>query len=87
LAKGENVMTLYMENEKGEPVSGTRASYMRDFARSLWQGFYSRGEAPRKWGDVSKDVQDEYCREMETKWEELRYCENHWKANYIATNN
>lgn len=86
-SKGENVMTLYVETEKGESVSGTTAAYIRDFARSIWRGFYERGVAPKTWGQVSKDVQDEYIREMEGKWEELRYCEHHWKANHIATNN
>ena len=84
-AKGENVMMLYVEHDNGRPVSGAMASDIRDFARSIWRGFYSRGMAPEKWGDVSKAVKDDYIHDMEREWSVLRYCEGHWKANYIAT--
>jgi hypothetical protein len=44
-----------------------------------------RGVAPEKWGDASKDLRDEYCHEMESKFGVLRYCDNHWKAHTLAT--
>jgi hypothetical protein len=84
-SKGENVMMLFLQNKDGTPVSGTDAAYIRDFARSIWRGFYLRGMAPETWGSVALDVKNDYIFEMEKKWEVLRYCENHWKANNLAT--
>ena len=50
---GENVMMLYVENADGTTISGTCAGEIREFARSIWRDFYSRGIAPKKWGDAS----------------------------------
>jgi hypothetical protein len=41
--------------------------------------------APEKWGDMTMSVKQDYIRDMELKWGILQYCENHWKANAIAT--
>ncbi|KAI0280461.1 hypothetical protein BC826DRAFT_1112138 [Russula brevipes] len=84
-SKGENVMMLYIEDANGSPISGTLAGEIRDLARSVWRGFYVRGVAPGKWGHVSKDVRDEFCHEMESRFEVLRYCDNHWKTHMLAT--
>jgi len=81
---GENVMMLYVENADGTAISGTCASEIREFARSIWRGFYSREIAPKKWGDASKDIREEYYREMENEFRVLRFCDNHWKAHAIA---
>ena len=83
--KGENVMMLFLQNKDGTPVNGIEAAYIRDFTRAIWRGLYLRGMAPETWGDASLDVKNDYIFEMEKKWEVLRYCENNWKANTIAT--
>lgn len=84
-AKGENVMMLYIEDANGLPVNGAIAGAIREFARSIWRGFYSLGVAPEKWGDAMQEVRDKYCNEMENSFEVLRYCANHWKAHAVAT--
>jgi hypothetical protein len=84
-SKGENVMMLYIEDADGLPVSGTIAGGIRDFARSIWRGFYSLGVAPEKWGDAMPEVRSKYCNEMENAFEVLQYCANHWKAHAVAT--
>ncbi|KAI0291862.1 hypothetical protein BC826DRAFT_1105790 [Russula brevipes] len=84
-AKGENVMMLYIENADGSAISGTLASEIREFARSIWRGFYLQGIGPERWGDASKQIRDEFFREIEGTFTVLRYCDNHWKANAIAT--
>jgi hypothetical protein len=84
-AKGENVMMLYIEHEDGTPIDGNMAAQVREHARLLWKDLYHRGKAPEKWTDASRDVRDEYFREMEERWQVLRYCDNHWKANKLAT--
>lgn len=84
-ARGENVMMLYIEHVDGMPIDGAMAAQIREHARMVWKDFYQRGKAPEKWTDASRDVREEYLREMEGRWEVLRYCDNHWKANKVAT--
>lgn len=86
-AQGENVSTTYIEESDGTPIPGLRAAEIREFARSIWKGLYSRGLAPPKWRDATLRVQDEYTAEMERRWPVLGYCENHWKVRYLATKN
>jgi hypothetical protein len=84
-AKGENVMMLYIEHKDGMPIDGTLAAQIREYARSIWRDLYRRGKAPEKWSDAFKKVREEYFCEMEERWEVLRYCNNHWKVNKLAT--
>jgi hypothetical protein len=84
-SKGENVMMLYIEDANGMPVDGNIASAIRELARSIWRSLYERGIAPETWGQATKEVREEYCREMESEYPVLRLCNNHWKANTIAT--
>jgi hypothetical protein len=84
-AKGENVMMLYIEHEDGTPIDGSMAAQIREHARLIWKDLYHRGKAPEKWTDASREVREEYFREMEERWEVLRYSDDHWKANKLAT--
>ena len=85
LAQGENVNMQFLEDADGTLVNGTLAHDIRSFAKSIWRGFYDRGMAPKTWGSMSRAVEDEYIREMETRWPLLRYCDNHLKVNHLAT--
>lgn len=76
---------LYIENADGTPVDGTIASTMREFARSIWRDLYLRGMAPETWGQATRQVREEFCQEMERAYPALRLCDNHWKANALAT--
>ena len=84
-AQGENVSMTYIEEPDGRAISGRRTAEIREFARSIWRDLYSRGLAPKKWHDAPRRVQDEYAHEMERHWPVLQYCDNQWKAQYLAT--
>jgi hypothetical protein len=84
-SKGENIMMLYIEDANGTPIDGNTASGMRELARSIWRSMYERGIAPETWGQATKEVRMEYSQEMESEYHVLRLCNNHWKANALAT--
>ena len=84
-SRGENVMMLYVEDASGTPIDGNIASGMRDLARSIWRSLYERGIAPETWGQATKEVREEYFQDMESNYPVLRLCDNHWKANSLAT--
>jgi hypothetical protein len=81
----KNVMMGFIEDENGISVGGQMAKDIREYARSIWRGFYSRGMAPKTWGMITKEAQEAYVYAMEYRYRELQYCEYNWKANYIAT--
>ena len=85
LAQGENVNMQFLENADRTPVNGTLVHDIQSFAKSIWQGFYDQGMAPKTWGSVSRAIKDKYICKMETRWPLLRYCDNHWKVNHLAT--
>ncbi|KAH8113020.1 hypothetical protein DFH11DRAFT_1878619 [Phellopilus nigrolimitatus] len=80
-----NVAMLYVENEKGESVDGERAQNMRSFAHTIFHKLLAFKKAPSTWSIAGNDVKDHYANEMESKFPELRFCADQWKAQYIAT--
>jgi hypothetical protein len=78
-------LTAYIEEADGMPVSSMTITEIRHLTRLIWIGAFKRGKAPKSWGDALKELQDEYFYEMELHWGVLRHCQNHWKANLLAT--
>jgi hypothetical protein len=79
------VSAQYLEETNGTPVTGTEVSKIREYARSIFIEFDTRGVAPRKWSQMPRSVKDQYVRDMENQWPILRYCEDHWKANQVGS--
>lgn len=86
-AMGENVRVQYVEHADGKMVYGGMATEIRDHARRIWRGLWSRGLAPRTWGAATQEVEDAFIRSMEERFPVLNFCDNHWKAQAIATAN
>ncbi len=80
-------LTTYFEMEDGTPAPRTMAARIRKTARSIWIELFEHRKAPSKWGQASRQAEDEYINGMEKKWPILRFCEDHWKAVQIATSN
>ncbi|KAH9012667.1 hypothetical protein EDB83DRAFT_2321882 [Lactarius deliciosus] len=78
-------MMQYIENADGTPITGNVAAEMRSHARSLWTELNDRNIALSKWGDVSKNIRENYYFEMESEFYVLQLCDNHWKSQAIAT--
>lgn len=78
-AQGENVTLKFIKDENGM-VSGLLQC-------ELWASLTGIGKAPKTWGKVDAGVAAQYQNEMEQKFSELSLCDNHWKADFIATLN
>lgn len=87
VAQGENLSTLYIEDENGEPVGGERLSAIRKLCRSIWTKFADLKQAPKTWGRANLSLTNEYRMELRRQFPEFRLCENHWKADLLATEN
>jgi hypothetical protein len=87
VALGENVRVCYVKHSDRRTVSGGLATEIRDHARTIWQGLWSQGITLKMWGATTQEVQDAYVHSMEERFLVLQYCDNHWKAQAIATAN
>jgi hypothetical protein len=87
-SKGVNVKMLYVVDINGNPIDGHKAGIMREAAREIWRHLSKAGKAPDQWKtDVPVDTADMYKFEMAHRFEELRLCDNGWKAEQIAVDN
>ncbi|KIJ13968.1 hypothetical protein PAXINDRAFT_13289 [Paxillus involutus ATCC 200175] len=83
-AKGENVAMQYVQDENGLSVSGDRAKAIRDTAAAFYEELKTHNMAPATWGSASLVVKETFYQVMRSKYSELRYCDNNWKADTIA---
>jgi hypothetical protein len=86
-AMGKNVWVQYVKHADGKMVDGGMATEIRDQARKIWRGLWSQGLAPRTWGAATHEVEDAFIHSMEERFPVLQFCDNHWKAQAIATAN
>lgn len=73
--------------EDGTLIDGDRASEIRKFARAIWVSFGKGGRAPAKWGQADVETRKEYCRDMNSRFPKLRFCDLDWKSEQVATDN
>ncbi|KAF9498381.1 hypothetical protein BDN71DRAFT_1587417 [Pleurotus eryngii] len=83
----DNVTAWYITDLKGQPVSGRYVDDIRKHARAIWWQFHAAGIAPMKWSQASLTTKKAYEAELCTKFPELTYGENNWKAHQVATDN
>lgn len=81
---GKNVTLTFIQLEDGVEITGHRGVEMRGFARSLWVLMAEAKPMPSKWSMLDAARQSRYQYDMRTKYPELGYCYNNWKADYIA---
>ncbi len=83
-SEGINVNMQYVVDKQGNPVDGHRATEIRRVARGIWEHLLTRSLAPERWSNASMRTMDIYKHEMQSRCEELRLCEDAWKAHQIA---
>jgi hypothetical protein len=84
-SKGLNTTAIYLENEDGTTISGSMVGQIRSAARAVWIELFDRRKAPSSWGKASLEARNLYHSELERRWGFLRCCDNHWKADALAT--
>ena len=58
---------LYVENDEGQPIDGSRAAEICKISRSLFVQFAEAGVAPKTWTKASIATADFYRREMQNR--------------------
>ncbi|KAF8155841.1 hypothetical protein B0H34DRAFT_798941 [Crassisporium funariophilum] len=82
--QGINVSMRYIQDKDGQVINGHRAQDIRNYACAIFVGFATEGKQILSWGDADAVTCRFYYSEMESRFEELQYCDLDWKAEQIA---
>jgi hypothetical protein len=76
----------FLEDEDGCVITPTRASLIRDQARSIWNqiGTSNASLLPTSWGQVGLNLCQLFNKQMRAEFKEFQYCEADWKAKAFA---
>ncbi|KAG6839983.1 hypothetical protein C0991_009879 [Blastosporella zonata] len=86
-SQGINVRLQYLEDEFGGAVDGFFVSNVRAYVQSLWVSLAKHGLAPETWSSCTPEVANAFQAEMEHKFPILALCTNHWKSDWLWTEN
>lgn len=77
----------FLEDEDGCVITPTRASLIRDQARSIWNQISASNSSllPTSWGQAGLDLRQLFNKQMCAEFKEFQYCEADWKAKAFAT--
>jgi hypothetical protein len=77
----------FLEDKSGRVITSTRASLIRDQARSIWNqiGASNTDLLPTSWGQAGLDLRQLFNKQMRSEFPEFQYCEADWKAKAFAT--
>lgn len=64
LALDINVKMMYLEDENGVSVTGSRAQLTRNVAYGIWNELLALGLLPEKWGSARNDVLLQFYSEL-----------------------
>ena len=78
------IISLYMEDEFGEPIPpGVKAALRKDLYAYWNDLFYAGSNDLRKYGDLGLDQKNHFRKTFEDKYPWLRLCEAHWKVDQL----
>ncbi|KAH0835427.1 hypothetical protein J3R83DRAFT_9056 [Lanmaoa asiatica] len=77
--------TSFLEGENGEQLDMKTVGQIRDSMRLAWNDLASQKRAPFTWGRATASVHDYFHSYMEDKWPILRFCNNGWKLDELAS--
>jgi len=77
----------FLEDEDGCVITPTRASLIRDQARSIWNQISASNASllPTSWGQAGLDLRQLFNKQMRAEFKEFQYCEADWKSKAFAT--
>ncbi|SJL00119.1 uncharacterized protein ARMOST_03431 [Armillaria ostoyae] len=86
-SQGINVAMRYICDIDDNIIDGHRASAIHSKACEIWNELQQRDLVPAVWGDLTTSAKSYFLHHMYQSFPEVSFCEGHWKALWIATNN
>ena len=81
-----SILSRFMEDENGNQIPEKMKRAVRKMAKGFFIDLLQANNAPAAWGSVPLSVRNKFINTMEKAYPFLRFCEDHWKANQVATN-
>jgi len=86
-SKKEAVLSCFLEDKDGNPISETEKKDMFAIMGAFWQYLWDQKRAPKTFRRLNIETKLEWQMLMESNFECLRYCANHWKLDQLWINN
>lgn len=80
------IISLYMEDESGQPISAGVKNTLRGDLISYWNEIRASGEELTNFTDLGLERKDHFRKTFEDKYPWLRLCEAHWKVDHLWIN-
>jgi hypothetical protein len=81
--KKDPTLPAFLEDKDGKLASRDERAAISALARSFWQYLLVKQRAPKTSRKVDIEIKLQFQRLMETNFECLRYCDNHWKVDQL----
>jgi len=85
--RGEGINSSWMEDSNGIRVNVSRQGEIINGARRVWTTLSSNGVLLRSYRGIQDRTLTYFRRAVETEFEELRLCSNHWKTDKLWKEN
>jgi hypothetical protein len=80
------IISLYMEDEAGGPISPGSKTALRGDLISYWNDISRSGEELTNFTELGLERKDHFRNTFEAKYPWLRLCEAHWKVDHLWIN-
>jgi hypothetical protein len=80
------IISMYMEDESGKPISPGIKSTLRGDLTSYWNDVHNSGAVLTNFTDLGLDRKDDFRKTFEIRYPWLRLCEAHWKVDHLWIN-
>jgi hypothetical protein len=81
-----SVLSLFFEDEFGDPVSAGVGEEVRGDLTAYWVDMLMEGEVPVHYSGLGLKRREDFRKTMEDKYPWLRLCEGHWKVRQLWVN-
>ena len=81
-----SILSRFMEDENGIQIPEKTKRAVRKMAKGFFIDLLQANNAPAAWGNVPLSVRNKFINTLEKAYPFLWFCEDHWKANQVATN-
>jgi len=81
------VLSCFLEDKEGNPISETEKAAMSSVAGAFWLSLLQKKKAPKCYRQTNLEIKLQWRALMEFNFECLRYCNSHWKVDQYWINN
>lgn len=84
--KKDPILSRFLEDKDGNPISESDKKAILAMAASFWQYLLDNDRAPKNFRQTNIEIKLQWQILMESNFECLRYCDNHWKVDQLWIN-